>query len=76
MNHKYLTPEATHADEAGYVVDEGIVVDPASEPTRYHRQFSDLSVTPPSKEELLAEEARWAAQSGPCVIINPGRKAS
>jgi hypothetical protein len=73
---RYMTDAPTHADEAGYTVDEGIVLDPASEPTRYHRQFSDLSVTPPSKEELLAEEARWAALSGPCVIINPGRQAS
>jgi hypothetical protein len=74
VNHKYLSPAADHVDEAGYTVDEGIVVDPASEPTRYRRTFSDLSITPPSREELLAEEARWAARSFPCVTLNPGRQ--
>lgn len=76
MNHKFLSVAADHVDEAGYVVEDGIVVDPASEPTRYHRQFSDLSITPPTREDLLAEEARWAARSFPCVTINPGRKSA
>ena len=73
---RYLDSRANHADEAGYSIEEGVVIDPDTKPnarraydefTRYWRR---------SPQELRAEEAAWAARSGPCVTLRePTRKA-
>lgn len=76
MNHKFLSPDATHADEAGYSIEDGIVVDIDSRPNArkvYDEWTRYWAKTPAEKQ---AEEAAWAARSGPVTIINPGRKAS
>lgn len=71
---KYLTDPLVAGDEAGYTVEDGIVIDTETrqnmraydEWTRYWRK------TPAEKE---AEEAAWAARSGPVTIIRKGKTA-
>lgn len=74
--HKYLTGDpSTVTDEAGYQIEDGIIVDPASDPNwskpsrvadRYNR---------PTREQLLAEEAAWAARSGPVYTTQKEARA-
>lgn len=75
-NHKYLADPLETADEAGYTIEDGVVLDFDSKPnarkawdewTRYWR---------PSAEDLRAEEAAWAARSGPVIIKQEGRKSA
>lgn len=76
---RYLDPTPTHADEAGYVIEDGIVVDIDSRPTARKAYDEWTRYWQPSQEDRMAEEAAWAAKSGPCVIIRPAtaeRKAS
>lgn len=64
---RYFDPDpATRPDEAGYHIEDGIVVDDTEVRvrdfdalTRYHY---------PSEMERRAEEARWAAKSGPVTV--------
>lgn len=65
---RYIHPDPTqHWDEAGYHVEDGILVDADTKPnhqafdywTRYWR---------PTSDELRAEEAAWAARSGPVTV--------
>lgn len=50
------------ADEAGYRVEDGIVVDEAPRPTRRRTREEFVYKT---RLELEAEELAWAARSGP-----------
>jgi hypothetical protein len=72
--HKYLTDPIETADEAGYRVEEGIVLDPCSTPADDRRAYDEFTrYWRRTKDELRAEEESWAARSGPCVILKPAR---
>ena len=74
MNHKFFTDRPDHVDEAGYTVEDGIVVDDTERPEA-HKAYDYWSrAWTPSREQMRAEEAAWAARSGPCVTIKKGRK--
>lgn len=59
-----------HPDEAGYRIEDGIIQD--FEPRRTARRTRHWTFQP--QAALAAEEAAWAARSGPVHIIQPGRK--
>lgn len=69
MTHyfKNLTTEQ-HTDEAGYRIEEGVIVEPADrrEIRDYYAERSRYYY--PGSEEKAAEEARWAARSGPVTV--------
>lgn len=75
--NKFLSPEPIHADEAGYTIEDGIVKD-ATEGVRPNtRMFGEFTRWhQPTREEILAEEAAWAARSGPVIIKRKGRTAA
>lgn len=76
---RYLDITPTHTDEAGYTIEEGVVIDSDSRPTARKAYDEWTRHWQPSQEDRKAEEATWAAKSGPCVIIRPAtaeRKAS
>lgn len=67
-NHKYLTAAPVHDDEAGYTIEDGVVVDATERPTRRKVYDEWTRYWSPSREDRLAEEAAWAARSGPVII--------
>lgn len=74
---RYLTGEPIHPDEAGYVVEEGVVLDAATDSPNTRKAYDEFTrYWRRSSEDLRAEEAAWAARSGPCVTLRePTRKA-
>lgn len=76
MNHKFLTAETEHADEAGYTIEDGVVVDIDSRPNARKAYDEWTRYWVPSPTEKKIEEAQWAARSGPVIIIKEGRQAS
>lgn len=73
---KYLNPNPVHPDEAGYVIEEGVVVDDTERPTRRRAYDEFTRFWPKTSADFRAEEETWAARSGPCVIIKQGRKTA
>jgi hypothetical protein len=76
--HKYLADPIDVASEApvDYRVEDGVLVDITERPTARKAYDDWTRYWQPSPEDRKAEEAAWAAKSGPCVIINPGRKTA
>ena len=76
MYHKFFTDNPEHPDEAGYTVEDGIVVNDEDRPET-HKAFDYWSrAWTPSREQMRAEEAAWAARSGPVVIKRKGRQSA
>ncbi|HEU5118376.1 MAG TPA: hypothetical protein VFT74_17315, partial [Isosphaeraceae bacterium] len=69
--HLYLHAELDEvADEAGYTVADGVVIDGTEDYRPTGREFLKLTRRQtPTRDDLLAEEAAWAARSGPVYII-------
>ncbi len=67
----YLTEKPNHPDEAGYVIEDGVLVEP--EPRVRLRDLWALADASPSFAKAMeeVEEARWAARSGPSVVLRP-----
>lgn len=78
MNHKFLTAEAIHPDEAGYTVEDGVILDDEDGTRPNARKVYDewTRYWPKTSEEKKAEEAAWAAKSGPVTIIRKGKVAA
>jgi hypothetical protein len=74
--HLYLADPLDVSDEAGYRIEEGVILDVEDRPTARRAYGEFTRYWQPSKEDRLAEEARWAALSGPCITIKEGRTAS
>lgn len=72
--HKYLTDPTTTADESGYRVEEGIVIDPTDDPSTCRAYDEWTRFWRRSKEDLRAEEAAWAARSGPVTVRKIGEE--
>ena len=72
---RYLTEDLNHPDEAGYAVEDGVVVDIDARPNARRAYDEWTRFWPRTKEDLAAEEAAWAARSGPCIIIKERKTA-
>lgn len=77
----YLNPNPTiHPDYAPtYSIEEGVNIDPQDSPRRtdtreYHQ--AEYALIPQTRTEQLAEEARWAARSGPVFIIQTRKEVA
>lgn len=64
--HKYLTAEPTRTEQ-GYRIEDGALVDDLPAKVRLRDELERLHL--PSGVELKAEEASWAARSGPVYTI-------
>jgi len=73
MNHKFLSADAVHADEAGYRIEEGVLMDIEDRPTARKAYDEWTRYWAPSAEEKKAEEVAWAQRSGPVTIIRPAK---
>lgn len=75
--HKYLADPLV-VDEApiDYVIEEGVLVDRTERPNQRKAYDEFTRFWPRTSDEYRIEEAAWAAKSGPCVIIKPGRGAA
>lgn len=75
--HKYLADPLV-VDEAPdcYSIEEGVLVEPIERPNTRKAYDEFTRYWPRTSEDLRAEEATWAAKSGPCVIIQQGRKTA
>lgn len=71
---KFLTAAPVHEDEAGYSIEDGVIVDADERPTARKAYDEWTRYWAPSPEQKKAEEAAWAARSGPCITIKEGRK--
>lgn len=66
----------TRADEAGYTIEDGVVVDIDSRPNA-RKVFDEFTrYWHPSAADRQAEEEAWAARSGPVIIKKAGRKTA
>jgi hypothetical protein len=72
-NHKFLTDAPVHDDEAGYTIEDGVVVESTERPNARKAYDEWTRFWPKTSADYRAEEAEWAARSGPCVTL---RKAS
>lgn len=71
---KYLTAEPVHSDEAGYVIEDGVLIDIEERPTARKAYDEWTRYWAPSPADKKAEELAWAQRSGPCVTIRPATK--
>lgn len=73
-HHTYLHARADEVtDEAGYTVEDGVVIDGTEDYRPTGREFLELTRRQhPTRDDLLAEEVAWAARSGPVYIKKPG----
>lgn len=70
----FLTAEPVHQDEAGYTIEEGVLVDIEERPTARKAYDEWTRYWTPSPADKKAEELAWAARSGPCVTIRPATR--
>lgn len=78
-NYLSADHEVVYRNEAGYEVEDGIVVDAADKRPGPFTRAANAHFNFPSAEQKkikrLAEDVQWAARSGPVYIINRGAKA-
>lgn len=74
-HHKFLHGEPLEcSDEAGYTVEDGIIVDDNETPEarKGYRLLARYEFDRPrTVEEIRTEEARYAARNGPVTITRP-----
>lgn len=70
-NQKFLSIAADHADEAGYTIEDGVLIDIEERPTARKAYDEWTRYWAPSPVEKKAEELAWAQRSGPCITIRP-----
>lgn len=76
--HKYLADPIevlTEAPDDTYCIEEGVPVDDTERPNSRKAYDAWTRFWPRTSEDLRAEEASWAAKSGPCVIKQKARTA-
>ena len=78
MKHwKYLNEDPTErVDDAGYRVEDGIVVHGEDRPTTRKAYDEFTRYWRKTKDELRAEEALWAARSGPVTVRRIGEEVA
>lgn len=75
---RYFSDSPLHPDEAGYTIEDGVIIDPAGEIKRGRAYDNITRALPPQAAKLEAkiEEARWAARSGPVTVRYRHEEAS
>lgn len=79
-HHKFLHGEPLECtDEAGYTVEDGIIVDDNETPEarRGYRLLARYEFDRPrTAEEVRTEEARYAARNGPVTVTKVGNNSA
>jgi hypothetical protein len=73
---KTLDISPDRSDEAGYTIEDGIVVDIDSRPNARRAYDEWTRYWQPSAADRQAEEAAWAARSGPVYTIKEGKRTA
>lgn len=74
---RYMEISPDHRDEAGYKVEDGIIVEPEVELKPYTREYNARTRPPTweqTREARMAEEMQWASRSGPVITIRPANR--
>lgn len=69
--YRHLTDDLNHSDEAGYRIEDGVIVDVTERKADYYTKASRYYYYP-GREEKHAEELAWAARSGPVTVYTKG----
>lgn len=71
---KFLNAAPDREVEQNYTIEDGVVLDFDSKPNARKAYDEWTRYWTPSAADKAAEEAAWAARSGPCIVIKEGRK--
>lgn len=71
---RYLKGDPIEDPQQDYDIDQGIVVDRVEKPTARRNWTAMSRYYRPTKADREAEEASWAARSGPVYVVRPPRE--